>query len=93
MRQADVTSPDVEAFKGYVAANKSLCRDCRTPIFWCSTSTGKRVPVDFPNSALYKPTHALVPTYKDGAVIAVEVWPHTSKPTHSLHLRTCEGAA
>jgi hypothetical protein len=86
-----VTSPKVEQLKSYVQANRGQCKDCGMPIWWASTSTGKRIPMDF-GSYMSEKTHRIVMGYSEGGVWdgSVEAWPADSQATHTVHLDTCD---
>jgi hypothetical protein len=92
-----VTSPKIEAEENYIRANRSKCRKCKLPVFWCSTSTGRRIPIDFPSTALHghlPKTHELVMGTSEGGYDgSMEAWPSTTKATHTCHFDTCEGEA
>lgn len=77
----------------YIKKNRDTCRVCGERIFWASTSTGKRIPMDFPNTIMGDtPTHELVLGYgKEGWDGTLEAWPSEHKPTHACHLDTCKG--
>lgn len=85
--------PRTEAIKNYIANNRATCKHCKAPIFWCETSTGKRIPMDFPSyTTPHKKTHVLIPTAKDGVYLENELLALPSdKGTHSTHLETCKG--
>lgn len=90
-----VTTQKTEDLKDYIEANKGTCRDCKIPLFWCKTSSGRRIPMDFPDQILrgkIEPTHELVLTYdEDGFTGEVTALAYKSKATHTTHLDTCEG--
>lgn len=87
-----VTSPKVEQLKHYIFSNRGECKKCGKPIFWASTASGKRIPMNFPDHALYpKGTHTLVLGYKDGVWDGTaEAWPKRgSGAGYTSHLDTC----
>lgn len=78
----------------YIAKNRGTCPRCKTErVFWCSTSKGKRIPMEFPNTALgHDPTHELVLGYgENGWDGTCEAWPSDHKPTHACHWDHCQG--
>ena len=93
-----VTNQRIEDLTAYVAANRGKCKHCGTPFWWAKTTSGRRIPIDFPDQILrgkVKPTHELVLTYNDqgeflGEVVALA---YKSKATHTVHLDTCEKRA
>lgn len=90
-----VTTDKAEAMKAYVQAHKGRCRDCHVPIFWCRTASGKRIPIDFPNSTLFpNKTHRLIFETKDGSYTGeIEAWPNSTQATHTCHFDTCDRRA
>lgn len=87
-----VTSPRVELLKAYIANNRGECNRCHKPIFWADTAKSKRIPMNFPDSALYpQGTHRLVLGYKDGVWDGtVEAWPKQGTGAgYTCHLDTC----
>ena len=88
-----VTNTKVEQLKSYIGQNRSNCRKCHMPMFWVSTSTGKRIPMDFPDQILRpERTHRIILGYSDGVWDGtVEAWPTDSvRATHTCHYDTCE---
>lgn len=78
----------------HIAKNRGTCKKCGLRFFWCSTANGKRIPMDFPDTALgHEPTHELVVGYKDGGEWdgTVEAWKSNHHLTHSCHFDTCKG--
>lgn len=90
----EITSA-VDALKLHIRKNRGTCKNCKLPVFWCTTARGKRVPVDFPDKILHpEQTHELVIGWKTDGIWdgTVEVWP-SARGTHTLHFDTCKGAA
>lgn len=79
----------------YIADNRGRCRDCKTPVFWCKTSRGKSIPMDFPPPTALgpgpDPTHRLVFGSGEGGWDGtVEAWRSDSQATHVCHFDTCK---
>ena len=94
MAVLEITSK-TDALKAHITKNRGRCRNCRLPVFWCKTSNGRKVPVDFPDQTLNpERTHELVVGWSEGVWDGtVEVWPASANATHTVHLDTCKRRA
>lgn len=92
-RQRLIAETNIER---YIARNRGKCpKGCGVRVFWCTTSKGRRIPIDFPDTALgHTSTHELVPGYREGGDWdgTIEARPTSSgKATHSCHFDNCKG--